>query len=64
MSGSTTLTVAGGDLYRIAAEQYGDASLFVQLMEANGLTDPVLPAGLTQIVLPAGLVSTDGVPNG
>lgn len=61
---SGTLTIAGGDLYRIAAEQYGDATLAVQLMQANGLSDPLLPAGPTTILLPATLAGTDGVPSG
>lgn len=63
MSGSGTLIVAGGDLYRIALEQYDDATLAVQLMQANGLDDPILPAGPNTIFLPAALAGTDGVPN-
>jgi hypothetical protein len=60
----TTLTTTNGDLFRIAAEQYGDATFAVQLMEANGTDDWLLPGAPTTVTLPATRASTDGVPNG
>lgn len=46
-----TLTTAGGNLFRIAAEQLGDATQWVRIAELNGLTDPVL-TGLTTLRIP------------
>jgi len=37
-----TITVAGGDLYRVALDQYGDATAWIQIAQANNLTDPVV----------------------
>lgn len=49
----TTITVApGDDLYRIAAEYYGDASAWVLLAQANGLSDPLIQADAT-LAIPA-----------
>ena len=36
------LTVAGGNLFRIAAEQLGDATQWLRIAQLNNLTDPVL----------------------
>ena len=42
---STTVTVApGDDLYRLAAQYYGDASAWVLIAYANGLSDPLIQA--------------------
>ncbi|WP_158746083.1 hypothetical protein [Acidisphaera sp. L21] len=45
------LTVAGGNLFRIAAEQLGDATQWIRIAELNALSDPVL-TGLTVLRLP------------
>ena len=45
------ITVAGGDLYRIAAAQLGDARQWWRLAQANGLRDPVL-TGVTVLSVP------------
>jgi hypothetical protein len=47
-----TLTVAGGNLFRIAAEQLGDATQWIRLAELNNLSDPIL-TGLIVLKLPA-----------
>ena len=47
-----SITVAGGDLFRIAAEQLGDARQWWRLAEYNGLQDPVV-IGLSLIKVPA-----------
>ena len=44
-------TVAGGNLYSIAAKQYGDATAWTGIAKANGLTDPVL-SGVHTISVP------------
>ncbi len=46
------ITVAGGDLYRIALEQFGDATAWVAIARANGLSDPALQ-GVVRLVIPA-----------
>ena len=47
-----TLTIAGGNLFRIAAEQLGDATQWVRIAQLNHQTDPFI-AGLTSLQLPA-----------
>ncbi len=47
-----TITVAGGDLYRVALEQYGDATAWTQIAQANGLADPVVQGVRTLLVPP------------
>jgi hypothetical protein len=37
-----TLTVVGGNLFRIAAEQLGDATQWLRIAQLNGINDPVL----------------------
>jgi hypothetical protein len=51
MNGLTTITVAGGNLFRIAAEQLGDATQWNRIASLNGLTDPFLP-GITTLIIP------------
>lgn len=46
-----TITVAGGDLFHIAAERLGDATQWVRIAQANHLRDPQL-SGITTLVLP------------
>ncbi|WGS53586.1 hypothetical protein LFL96_21245 [Paraburkholderia sp. D15] len=51
-SSPKTITVGGGDLYSIAAQQYGDASRWVDIAAANNITDPVL-TGINTLTIPA-----------
>ncbi len=46
------ITIAGGNLFAIAAQQYGDATAWLQIARANGLSDPFL-SGLVTLVDPA-----------
>ena len=46
-----TVTVAGGNLFRIAAEQLGDATQWVRIAQLNTITDPML-SGLVTLQLP------------
>ena len=46
------VTVAGGDLYRLALQHLGDATQWTRIAQANGLTDPVL-TGLVTLKMPA-----------
>jgi hypothetical protein len=45
-----TITVAGGNLFRIAAEQLGDATQWLRIAQLNGLNDPMLSGVLTLLV--------------
>ena len=42
----------GDDLYRLAAEYYGDASAWTLIAAANGLSDPLIQAD-AQLSIPA-----------
>ena len=37
-----TVTVAGGNLFRVAAEQLGDATQWIRIAQLNGISDPML----------------------
>lgn len=47
-----TVTVAGGDLYRLALQHLGSAEQWVRIARANGLVDPVL-TGVVTLKIPA-----------
>jgi hypothetical protein len=53
-------TVAGGDLAKIAAQTYGDATAWTTIARANSLTDPVL-VGVQTIRIPPAPDGLDGV---
>lgn len=56
-----TLTIAGGNLFRIAAEQLGDATQWVRIAQINALLDPIL-TGLTVLKIPdADLTAGGGI---
>ncbi len=46
-----TITVAGGNLFRIAADQLGDATQWIRIAQLNGLADPCL-SGLVTLLIP------------
>jgi hypothetical protein len=46
-----TLTTAGGDLFRLAAEQLGDALQWIRIAQLNHISDPML-SGLQTLRLP------------
>lgn len=47
-----TITVAGGNLFQIAAQYLGDASQWNRIAALNGLTDPMLSNAITTLKLP------------
>ena len=47
-----TITVTGGNLFQLAAQQLGDATQSIRIAQANGLSDPML-AGLVSLRIPA-----------
>jgi hypothetical protein len=46
-----TITLAGGDLFRIAMAELGDATQWVRIARLNGIDDPML-AGLNALRIP------------
>lgn len=46
-----TITIAGGNLFAIAAQYLGDATQWIRIAQQNGLTDPML-SGLVTLVIP------------
>jgi hypothetical protein len=46
-----TITVVGGNLFRIAAEQLGDATQWLRIAQLNGLNDPML-SGVQTLLIP------------
>lgn len=54
------VTRAGGNLYQLAADTYGDPSAWTGIARANGLTDPVL-IGVNAIQIPAMPDGAEGV---
>jgi hypothetical protein len=46
-----TITVVGGTLFRIAAEQLGDATQWLRIARLNGLDDPLL-SGVLVLLIP------------
>jgi hypothetical protein len=49
---SNTITIAGGNLFQIAAQQLGDATQWIRIAQLNNLTDPML-SGVTTLQIPA-----------
>jgi hypothetical protein len=47
----SSIVVVGGDLFRIALQQLGDATQWNRIAAVNNLNDPVLQ-GLVTLVLP------------
>lgn len=54
------ITTAGGDLYRVAAAEYGDPSGWTGIAKANDLTDPQID-GVQTITVPPTIDGADGV---
>ena len=46
-----TMTVAGDNLFRIAAEQLADATQWIRIAELNELSDPMI-VGVTNLEIP------------
>lgn len=46
-----TITVAGGNLFQIAAQQLGDATQWIRIAQLNNITDPML-TGVVSLLIP------------
>lgn len=55
-----SVTVAGGDLYHIAEQQYNDATAWTGIARANGLTDPQIQ-GIKTITIPTNPDNSGGI---
>jgi hypothetical protein len=45
-----TLTVAGGNLFQIAAQQLNDATQWIRIAQLNGIDDPTLTGVVTLLI--------------
>jgi len=54
-----SITVAGGNLSQIAAEQLGDATQWIRIAQLNDLSDPML-AGVVTLLIPDRDLSAGG----
>jgi hypothetical protein len=45
-----TLTVAGGNLFQIAAQQLNDATQWIRIAQLNGIDDPILTGVVTLLI--------------
>lgn len=59
-SGGAVVTVAGANLFELAARYYGDATEWTTIAKANGLTEPVL-TGLRSLLIPPTASGSGGV---
>lgn len=59
----TKITVAGGNLYALAAVHLGDATQWIRIAQLNGLSDPVLNGLVTLVLPPVDRGAGGGVPN-
>jgi hypothetical protein len=57
-----TVDVAGGTLFKVAAAEYGDATMWPAIAQASKLTDVAL-SGVKTLVIPARPAISGGVPN-
>lgn len=62
-SGGSSVTVAGGDLFSMAANAYGDAAEWTTIASANGLSDPII-TGTQTINVPSNTSGNAGILNG
>ena len=46
-----TITVAGDNLFRIAAQHLSDATQWIRIAELNDISDPIL-SGVTTLLIP------------
>jgi nucleoid-associated protein YgaU len=65
IAAGSTITVGGGNLFAMAAQAYGDATLWTRIAAANGLTDPWV-SGIVTLSIPraGGRESNGGILGG
>jgi nucleoid-associated protein YgaU len=56
------VTVNGANLFQLAAQYYGDATLWTAIAQANNLVDPEVPAGTAvTLTIPSSPVNYGGI---
>lgn len=58
---ATRITLMSVNLFALAAQYYGDATQWIVIALANGLTDPFV-AGPITLTIPANTTPTGGLP--
>jgi hypothetical protein len=58
---NTTITVAGGNLFALAATYLDDATQWNRIAQANGLDDPILDGVITLIIPPVDNTQGGGI---
>jgi hypothetical protein len=56
-----TITVAGGNLFALAAQYLQDATQWIRIAQANDLSDPVLIGVQTLVIPPVDAMAGGGV---
>ncbi len=46
-----TVTLAGGNMFQLAATELGDATQWIRIAQLNGLSDPML-SGVVTLLIP------------
>lgn len=59
----TKITVAGGNLYALAAVHLGDATQWIRIAQLNRLSDPVVTGVVTLALPPVDRSAGGGVPD-
>jgi hypothetical protein len=54
-----TLTVVGGNLFQLAAQQLGDATQWIRIAQLNDILDPVI-SGPVSLLIPDLIVYSGG----
>lgn len=56
-----SITIAGGNLFAIAARQLGDATQWIRIAQLNDLPDPALLGVITLLIPPVDPNATGGI---
>jgi hypothetical protein len=56
-----SVTVAGGNLFEIAAAELGDATQWLRIAQLNGISDPMLSGVVTLLIPDADPTAGGGV---
>ena len=62
MSGQV-ITVAGGNLFQLAAKYLNDATQWIRIAQANSLIDPVITGVQTLVIPPVDVSEGGGIAN-
>ena len=57
---ATQITLMNANLFALAAQYYGDATQWIIIAQANGLTDPFVPGQIT-LIIPGNATPTGGL---